>query len=550
MPHFFSTDMQQGKTYGLCCFFYCTVFFSLLLVSFPALVAAEDDSSNDKTLINGLSATPSGKKDLEISIHCDKEVHIAPLMLTSPPRIAVDIATGEIARGVELSLPTAYNIEVNDEVMQNLTPTQLRIRFSLTQPYELESGWKGTSFIMTLKDFFTEEQQAASEENSMRSSSTANSAADASSLPNANASNKEKRAVEQKTEQEIIDRHLPNASDVLNSVPSSGPSGGKGNGQARAGAGVKGGRTDQIGDNETISVDFYKIDLHNVFRMLREITGKNIVIAGGVSGNLTLALTDAPWQFILDIILNLKDLEKMERDNTIVIYPKNKEFVWPEKEEDLLSVEFNDDILTKEKLVITQEKNIPPEQLEAKKLIANGRVAEKKGNLEIAVRFYEQALENWPQNSKLASKISTMYLAQLRQNAKAVFYAKKALEADKKNSVAALNAAIGYANMEENRKAQQYFDQSVNTGKPSREALISYAAFSERHRQYDAALRLLGKLEDLYGQDLNSMVAQARIYDALGEDRRARKKYKAILHAGFRVPPDLKKFIIRKTGKR
>ncbi len=102
--------------------------------------------------------------------------------------------------------------------------------------------------------------------------------------------------------------------------------------------------------------------------------------------------------------------------------------------------------------------------------------------------------------------------------------------------------------MEEYRQAQQYFDQSVNTGTPSREALISYAAFSERQRQYDAALRLLKKLEELYGQDLNSMVAQARIYDSLGDYGAARKKYKAILHAGFRVPPDLKKFILSKTG--
>ncbi|MCI5219611.1 MAG: hypothetical protein D3914_10600, partial [Candidatus Electrothrix sp. LOE2] len=176
-----------------------------------------------------------------------------------------------------------------------------------------------------------------------------------------------------------------------------------------------------------ISVDFYKIDLHNVFRMLREITGKNIVIAGGVSGNLTLALTDVPWRFALDIILNLKDLAKIERDNTIVIYPKDKEFVWPEREEDTLSIEVNDDIISKEGIIIKQEKDTPPEQLEAKKLIANGRAAEKKGDLETAVRFYEKALNKWPE-TKLATKVSTTYLAQLNQNAKAVFLLKKRLK--------------------------------------------------------------------------------------------------------------------------
>jgi type IV pilus assembly protein PilQ len=238
----------------------------------------------------------------------------------------------------------------------------------------------------------------------------------------------------------------------------------------------------------------------------------------------------------------------VEQGNTLVIYQKGKEFIWPEREEDTISIEVNDEIISKEGIIIKQEKETPPEQLEAKKLIANGRAAEKKGDLETAVRFYERALGKWPKNTKLANKISTTYLAKLHQNAKAVFFAKKALKSDKKNTAAALNAAIGYANMEEYRQAQQYFDQSVNTGKPSREALISYAAFSERQRQYDAALRLLEKLEDLYGQDLNTMVAQARIYDSLGDYGAARKEYKAILNAGFMVPPDLKKFILSKTG--
>jgi len=58
----------------------------------------------------------------------------------------------------------------------------------------------------------------------------------------------------------------------------------------------------------------------------------------------------------------------------------------------------------------------------------------------------------------------------------------------------------------------------------------------------------LKKQEDLYGQDLNSMIAQARIYDSVGDYGAARKKYNAILHAGFRVPPDLRKFILSKVG--
>jgi type IV pilus assembly protein PilQ len=413
----------------------------------------------------------------------------------------------------------------------------------LEKKYIYNIKWNENDLVLTLENFFAEEQvkQVSPEENSGPSSSPGDE------KQSTGVSSLLSESKEEAVDQETIDKHLPDMSDVLSSVAGGTSAGTAGIAEDKSAGKASTGGTGR-GDSDTISVDFYKIDIHNVFRMLREITGKNIVIAEGISGTLTLALTDVPWRLALDIILNLKDLEKVEQGNTLVIYQKGKEFIWPEREEDTISIEVNDEIISKEGIIIKQEKETPPEQLEAKKLIANGRAAEKKGDLETAVRFYERALGKWPKNTKLANKISTTYLAKLHQNAKAVFFAKKALKADKKNTAAALNAAIGYANMEEYSQAQQYFDQSVNTGKPSREALISYAAFSERQRQYDAALRLLEKLEDLYGQDLNTMVAQARIYDSLGDYGAARKEYKAILHAGFRVPPDLKKFILSKTG--
>jgi type IV pilus assembly protein PilQ len=111
-----------------------------------------------------------------------------------------------------------------------------------------------------------------------------------------------------------------------------------------------------------------------------------------------------------------------------------------------------------------------------------------------------------------------------------------------------LTAAIGHANMQEFSQAQQYFDQSVNAGKPSHEALFNYAVFCENQNKYSAALKLLQKNDSLYGKSLNSMVAQARILDKQGKHGSATKVYKAILNAGFRVPPDLRKFITDKIN--
>ncbi len=294
---------------------------------------------------------------------------------------------------------------------------------------------------------------------------------------------------------------------------------------------------------ERITVDFYKIDLHNVFRLLREVSKKNIVVDESVSGSLTLSLNDVPWDFALDIILQLKNLQKVERFNTIVILPKEKAFSWPERAEDNLSFEADEKLTAQEAIVIQQRENIPKRIIEARQLIARARQAEAKENYETAVQAYTEALRKWPENGRLANKLASLFLVQLRQNAKAAYYAKKALAADPTYTAAALNAAIALANMQMNHEAQQYFDQSVSVARPSAEALLSYAVFCEEQQKYEAALKLLGKHDRLYGETLNSMIAEARILDKMGQREAATEKYRAILLSGYRVPPDLKKYI-------
>ena len=296
-------------------------------------------------------------------------------------------------------------------------------------------------------------------------------------------------------------------------------------------------------DRARITVDFYKIDLHNVFRLFREVSGLNIVVDESVNGSLTLALTDVPWDFALDIILNLKNLQKEERYNTIVILPKQKEFNWPERAEDNLSFQADENVVAQEAIIIQQQQNIPPEVVEAKKIVQQGREEEKKGNFETAVQFYTQAWEKWQNNDRLADKISSLYLVYLHQNAKAAYFAKQALEVNNDNRKAALNAAIALANMQQYQEAQQYFDQSVSGEQPTKEALLSYAVFSESQKKYQAAITLLGKFNSLYGENLDSMIAYARILDKQGNHEAATEKYKKILLSGYRIPPDLEKYI-------
>ena len=139
--------------------------------------------------------------------------------------------------------------------------------------------------------------------------------------------------------------------------------------------------------------------------------------------------------------------------------------------------------------------------------------------------------------------ISSIYLVNLRQNANASFYAKKALEINPDNSKAALNAGISLANMRNFDEAKIYFDQSVSGVKPSKEALLSYAVFAEQRELYDAALKLLVKHNTLYGNNLNSMLAEARLLDKQGKYDEATGKYTTILLSGFHLPLDLRKYI-------
>jgi len=294
---------------------------------------------------------------------------------------------------------------------------------------------------------------------------------------------------------------------------------------------------------ERISVDFYKIDLHNVFRLFRQISGINLIVDEGVKGTLTLALKDVPWDFALDIILNLSDLAKEEKFNTIVIYPKKKEFEWPNRVSDNLSFEANLEVVQQEALIIEQSANQPKEVLQAKELMRKARAEERNNDFEDAANLYEEAAKLWPDNSKLTTKLAALYLVRLGMNAKGVFYAKKALEVNPDNRKAALYAAIGMANMNNIPEAVDYFDLSISGNPPMKEALASFAAFSENNGKPSAALKLYDKYHEFYGENVNTMVAKARIYDKLGMKAKADDQYRAVLASGFQLQVALKKFI-------
>jgi type IV pilus assembly protein PilQ len=60
---------------------------------------------------------------------------------------------------------------------------------------------------------------------------------------------------------------------------------------------------------EKIALDFYDTDIKNVFRIIREISGKNFAIDKNVTGKVTLTLDKpVPWDQVLDLVLKMNQL--------------------------------------------------------------------------------------------------------------------------------------------------------------------------------------------------------------------------------------------------
>jgi type IV pilus assembly protein PilQ len=489
-----------------------TGFLFLCILSIMTLITGNFSTLKADDALNQIVSITSRNVGTQVEIRIKG---LSPLITTvyelpKPPRIIVDIAEAKLATGISTKQDVANQVALAISTITDAKPPITRFEFILSESLPYNTNQEGNDIILSINTKDAKETNA-----------------------------NQKQLPESK---DHVGGLINQKRNIENQLPDIDPLGAKLLPKTKE---------QQMQDTfnfsgykkERITVDFQKMELHNVFNFLRQVSGVNIVVDETVQGSLTLVLDDVPWDFALDIILNLKGLEKEERFNTLVIYPKGKGFKWPEQAQNNVSFEVDTKVAKREALTFKQQDVQPLGVVEAKQKMAEANELEKQDKFETAVQLYEQAFEKWPDNSKLASKIASLYLVQLRQNAKALYYAKKSLEKDSNNSAAALNAAIASANMQDRQKAQQYFDQSTGVKKPSKEALLSHAVFSEEQHDYVGALKMLERHDALYGNDLNAMVAVARIYDKVGKREKANEKYQAILMSGFHIPQDLSKYI-------
>jgi type IV pilus assembly protein PilQ len=75
----------------------------------------------------------------------------------------------------------------------------------------------------------------------------------------------------------------------------------------------------KVYSGQKISLDFQDADIHNIFRILHEVSGKNFVIGDDVKGRVTLKLVNVPWDQVLDLILNMNKLDTVTEGQVVRI---------------------------------------------------------------------------------------------------------------------------------------------------------------------------------------------------------------------------------------
>ncbi|GAB4187092.1 MAG: hypothetical protein Tsb002_12140 [Wenzhouxiangellaceae bacterium] len=74
-------------------------------------------------------------------------------------------------------------------------------------------------------------------------------------------------------------------------------------------------------EGDRVTFNFQDIPVRSVLQLIADVSNLNIVVADSVQGNVTLRLTNVPWDQALDLILDTKNLDQRRNGNVIWIAP-------------------------------------------------------------------------------------------------------------------------------------------------------------------------------------------------------------------------------------
>lgn len=74
-------------------------------------------------------------------------------------------------------------------------------------------------------------------------------------------------------------------------------------------------------EGSRVTFSFQDIPVRSVLQLIADVSDFNVVVADNVTGNLTLRLTNVPWDQALDIVLDARNLDMRKNGNVIWIAP-------------------------------------------------------------------------------------------------------------------------------------------------------------------------------------------------------------------------------------
>jgi type IV pilus assembly protein PilQ len=91
-----------------------------------------------------------------------------------------------------------------------------------------------------------------------------------------------------------------------------------------------------------VTFNFQNIPVRSVLALIADVSDLNIVVSDSVSGNLTLRLTNVPWDQALDIVMDARNLDQRTNGNVIWIGPTSEIAA---REQELLQARLDREIL-------------------------------------------------------------------------------------------------------------------------------------------------------------------------------------------------------------
>jgi type IV pilus assembly protein PilQ len=81
------------------------------------------------------------------------------------------------------------------------------------------------------------------------------------------------------------------------------------------------GKVEEIYEGKPISLDFQDVPVRQVLQIIAQVNGFNLVTTDTVNGNVTIKLSNIPWDQALAMILKIKALDKRMEGNILLIAP-------------------------------------------------------------------------------------------------------------------------------------------------------------------------------------------------------------------------------------